>query len=45
MITINNNEKARIKGANFQSALLSIWLGESPADDELKSAMLGQVSE
>ena len=41
IITINNSEKIRIDGADFQRAVLSIWLGESPADDELKQAMLG----
>ena len=41
IITINNDEKVRIDGADFQRAVLSIWLGESPADDELKQDMLG----
>jgi len=43
-VTINNIEKARISGTDFQRAVLSIWLGESPADEDLKQAMLG-VSE
>jgi len=41
IVTINSNEKVRINGVNFQRAVLSIWLGESPADDDLKQAMLG----
>lgn len=31
-----------IKEPEFFTALLSIWLGKSPADDQLKDAMLGQ---
>ena len=41
-VTINKVEKARIKGTDFQRALLSVWLGESPVDGSLKRAMLGQ---
>lgn len=40
-VTINGTEKTRIRGADFQRAVLSIWLGESPADEDLKQAMLG----
>jgi len=40
-VTINGTEKTRIGGADFQRAVLSIWLGESPADEDLKQAMLG----
>jgi hypothetical protein len=42
VVTINGAEKARIKGAEFQRALLSIWLGDSPVDPDLKRAMLGR---
>lgn len=45
VVTINNTVKSRISGSDFQRAVLSIWLGESPADDELKQAMLGQTDE
>ena len=45
IVTINNNEKTRISGADFQRAVLSIWLGESPADEDLKQAMLGIAEE
>ena len=44
-VTINNLEKARINNANFQRALLSIWLGEAPVDEDLKLAMLGLARE
>lgn len=42
LVSINLTEKARISGADFQRALLSVWLGESPVDSGLKKAMLGQ---
>ena len=35
-------EAGRIAGADFQQALLMVWLGEKPADQGLKKAMLGQ---
>lgn len=41
IVNINNSEKARVSGPEFQRAVLSIWLGESPADEDLKQAMLG----
>ncbi len=41
-VTINEKEKGVIEGADFYSALLDIWLGEEPADEELKEAMLGE---
>ena len=40
-VTINGEEKGVIEGADFYAALLDIWLGEEPADDDLKDAMLG----
>lgn len=39
-VTINGTEKGVIEGADFNSALLDVWLGEEPADDDLKAAML-----
>jgi hypothetical protein len=41
-ITINGEEKDVIEGADFYSALIDVWLGEEPADDDLKAAMLGE---
>ncbi len=40
-VTINGSEKGVIQGADFYAALLDVWLGEEPADDDLKEAMLG----
>ena len=40
-ITINGEKKGVIEGADFYVALLDVWLGDDPADDELKDAMLG----
>jgi hypothetical protein len=40
-VTINGEEKGVIEGADFYAALLDIWLGDEPADDDLKDAMLG----
>lgn len=40
-VTINGEEKGIIDGADFYAALLDIWLGDEPADDDLKDAMLG----
>ena len=33
-----------IGGEDFYRALMKIWLGDKPADDSLKAAMLGQSS-
>ena len=41
-VTINGKLKGVIEGADFYSALLDVWLGEEPADDDLKEAMLGE---
>jgi len=41
-VTINGEVKGVIKGADFFTALLDVWLGEEPADDDLKEAMLGK---
>lgn len=40
-VSINGEQKALIEGADFYAALLDVWLGEEPADDELKEALLG----
>ncbi len=40
-VTISGEEKGVIEGADFSTALLDVWLGEEPADDDLKDAMLG----
>jgi len=40
-VSINGQIKGNIPGEAFYSALLSVWLGEEPADSGLKEAMLG----
>ena len=42
MITVNGKANPVIEGADFYTALLDVWLGEEPADDDLKDAMLGE---
>jgi len=44
-VTINGEEKGVIEGADFSTALLDVWLGEEPADEDLKDAMLGLSDE
>ena len=40
-VTFNGEKKPVIEGADFYAALLDVWLGEEPADDDLKDALLG----
>jgi len=40
-VTIRGEHKGDIAGEDFYAALLDVWLGEEPADDDLKDAMLG----
>lgn len=40
-ITVNNDVKGTIPGAEFGRALLRVWLGDQPAEAALKKAMLG----
>ena len=40
-VIINDKVKGVIEGADFHAGLLDVWLGEEPADDDLKDAMLG----
>jgi len=37
----NGEEKGIIEGLDFKKALFKIWLGNKPADKDLKKAMLG----
>jgi len=39
-VTLKGQEKGQIQGVDFQQALLAVWLGKHPADDDLKEAML-----
>jgi chalcone isomerase-like protein len=40
-VTINSEARGVVTGAEFQRALLKVWLGDKPADSDLKRAMLG----
>ncbi len=40
-VSVNGETKGTIPGSDFNRALLRIWLGEYPADSDLKRAMLG----
>ena len=40
-VTINGESRATIEGADFNAALLGVWLGEEPVTDELKNALVG----
>ncbi len=40
VITLNGKRRGRIEGADFQRALLGIWLGSTPDDPDLKQALL-----
>jgi hypothetical protein len=41
-VIINGKSIGSITGEDFQQALLAVWLGEKPADGDLKEAMLGE---
>ena len=38
----NGKLEGTIEGMDFKKALFGIWLGDKPADDDLKKAMLGK---
>lgn len=40
-ITVNGSVRGTIAGSAFNNALLKIWLGEKPAQDDLKLKLLG----
>jgi len=40
-ISLNGTERGKIAGAAFNEALTRIWIGEHPAQPDLKKAMLG----
>jgi len=41
-VVLNGRSKGPVKGDDFFIALLKIWLGDEPADSDLKEAMLGE---
>ena len=44
-LTINGQVKGKdIAGEDFYKALLKIWLGNKPVQDDLKQALLGKAS-
>ncbi|MBI4742831.1 MAG: chalcone isomerase family protein [Betaproteobacteria bacterium] len=44
-LTVNGQAKGKdIPGEDFYKALLKIWLGNKPVQDDLKQALLGKVS-
>ena len=38
----NGNKAGVIPGIDFKKGLFGIWLGEDPADSDLKKGLLGQ---
>ena len=40
-VTIKGEARGMVSGADFQRALLKVWLGDKPADADLKRGMLG----
>ena len=40
-LSINDKQLGRIEGADFFDALLKVWIGEHPADKNLKKGLLG----
>ena len=41
VVLVDGNEKGRIPGADFNEALLRMWVGAHPRDTELRTALLG----
>lgn len=41
-VTINNHLQGTVPGEDFNHALLKVWLGDDPADSDLKAALLGK---
>jgi hypothetical protein len=45
-LTVNGQVKGKdIAGEDFYKALLKIWLGNKPVQDDLKQALLGKAPE
>ncbi|HHJ16418.1 MAG TPA: hypothetical protein ENJ80_06945 [Gammaproteobacteria bacterium] len=40
-LSINDKQLGTIPGADFFKALLKVWIGKHPADDDLKEGLLG----
>jgi hypothetical protein len=39
-VLFNGGLQGHIEGADFYAALLKVWLGDTPADSNLKTALL-----
>ncbi len=44
-VSINNNPRGTVENDAFFTALLKVWLGKEPADEDLKQGMLGKTAE
>jgi len=44
-VLFNGELQGRIEGADFYAALLQVWLGQKPADPDLKTALLKGTAE
>lgn len=44
-VDVNGKGGSTIEGADFASALLAIWLGQKPPNEDLKSGLLGGACE
>ena len=44
IVSVNAEEKDRIAGADFNQALMRVWLGERPRDPDLRKALLSTVT-
>ena len=44
-VVINGKTRGLVEGDDFFTTLLKIWLGEEPADSDLKEAMLGNKTD
>ena len=42
LLSINGEQLGRIEGADFFEALLKVWIGDKPADSDLKKGLLGK---
>jgi len=41
LVTLGGVEKGRIEGIDFNRALLKVWVGKKPAQEDLKHNLLG----
>ena len=41
-VTVRGTERGTIEGRDFADALLSVWLGPNPVQEDLKKALLGK---